>query len=99
MKIINWLGAIGLLLVGLFFATSKRSALQKADRLQEKRVAVLQSNKDGRIRRAEELGDKVKEQMDVAQAAGEKMDKRIKTLEARKETSLAGRVKDFNKTL
>lgn len=99
MKLLTWFGAMGLFLVGLFFATSKRTALQRAASLQDQRVKVLQNNKTGAGRKADELSGKIVEQMGKAQAADIQMDARIKTLKARKETSLADRVSDFNKTL
>lgn len=99
MKILNWLGAIALLLTGLFFATSKRSASQRADRLQEQKVREEQSKKNGSLERAAKLGKKIKIEMGKAKTAGERSDARIKKLEERNETSLAGRVSDFNNSL
>jgi predicted Zn-dependent protease len=99
MKILNWIGAIALLLTGLFFATSKRTAVQRADRLQEQKVVAEQSKKSGSLKKAKKLGDKAKVAMDKAKAAGDRSDARIKKLEERNETSLANRVRDFNNSL
>ena len=99
MKILNWLGAIALLLTGLFFATSKRSATQRASRLQEQRIMEQQSKKSGSLERADKLGKKVKTAMEKATKAGERSDARIKKLEERNESSLANRVSDFNNSL
>lgn len=99
MKILNWLGAIALLLTGLFFANSKRVAVQRADRLQEQKVTAEKSNKKNALKKAKALGKKVQKSMDKAKTAGEKSDARIKKLEERNETSLAGRVSDFNNSL
>jgi hypothetical protein len=99
MKILNWLGAIALLLTGLFFVNSKRVAVQRADRLQEQKVTAEQSKKSGSLKKAKKLGDKVKVAMNKAKAAGKKSDARIKKLEERNEVSLANRVSDFNNSL
>ncbi len=99
MKILNWLGAIALLLTGLFFVNSKRVAEQRANRLQEQKVTAEQSKKSGSLKKASKLGKKVKKAMDKAKAAGDRSDARIKKLEERNETSLANRVSDFNNSL
>lgn len=99
MKILNWLGAIALLLTGLFFANSKRVAVLRAGRLQEQKVAAEQSKKSGSLNKAQKFGDKAKVAMIKARAAGKKSDARIKKLEERNETSLADRVSDFNNSL
>jgi len=99
MKILNWIAAVALLLIGLFFANSKRAAVQRADRLQEKKVEVEQSKKSSSLKKAKALGVKIDKSMAKAKVAGERSDARIKKLEERNETSLANRVNDFNSGL
>ena len=99
MKILNWLGAIALLLTGLFFATSKRSATQRANRLQEQQIREADREKSGSLERVVKLGKKVTVAMKKAKKAGDRSDARIKKLEERNESSLANRVSDFNNSL
>lgn len=99
MKIINWIGAIALLLTGLFFVNSKRDASRRADTLQEQKVKVLQEKKRGHLQKAKKLNKKIGVSMAKAKKAGERSDARIKKLEERNETSLASRVSDFNNGL
>ena len=100
MKIFHWIGAILLGLTGLYFATSKRSAVQKVEHLQEERIRVLDEDKSNSLRKASSLNTQIKKQQAKAKKAGERSDARIAELESRDKTSsLAVRVKDFNKSL
>lgn len=99
MKILNWLGAVAIMLAGLFFVNRTRVHQQRADRLQEKRVAEEQKKKGSSLKKAAVLGKKVEVSMARAKAAKAKSAARVKKLEERNETSLADRVSDFNNSL
>lgn len=99
MKIINWIGAVAVMLVGLFFVNRVRVHKQRADSFQEKKVALEKEKKSGSLKKATALGKKAQVSMDKAAAAALKSDARIKKLEGRNETSLADRVRDFNNSL
>ncbi len=99
MKILNWLGAIAILLTGIFFASQRRGHQQRANRLQEAKVTEQQKNKTSSLKKAKKLGKKVQASMNKAATAKAASDARVKKLEQRNETSMADRVRDFNNSL
>ena len=96
MKILNWLGAAALVLVGLFFTSRARTHKLRAERLTNKELQAQASKKQGALKKATKLGEKASASMQKSKDALAKSKLRQKKLEERNETSLADRVRIFN---
>ena len=99
MRILKWLGAVALVVTGLFFASTARRHKLRSDRLVDAQVKAHQSKKSNSLKKAQALDKKIDSALAKSKTAKEKSKLWQKKLEERNETSLASRVSGFNDRL
>ncbi len=99
MNLLKWIGAVLAFLFAIKYSTDARRAKQRSDGIVRKEVKELAKGKQANLTKAKKLGEKAAELLKQSNSAREKSAAKIKQLEEANETTLADRVRDFNKRL
>ncbi len=99
MKYLKWIGALIVFLMGVKLATDSRRLKQRSEDVTTREIKELSKGKATNLKKAKRLGAKAEALFKKADDAKTASEARVQQLENADATTLADRMRDFNKRL